>query len=96
MYRNRSLPRPPGPPMNSIDDQYQVPNISNGYLVPISSHQYNYIEPQKQDGSVSPSGDDLNEFSDHDDDMSYQCKCCLTMMITSALVMCTNCVELKL
>ena len=75
MHRNRSLPRPPGPPMNSINDQYQVPNISNGYLVPISSHQYNYIEPQTQDGSVSPSGDDLNEFSDHDDDMPYQCKC---------------------
>ena len=63
--------------MAFTEDQYQVPNISsNGYLVPISSHQYNYIEPQKQDGSLSPSGDDLNEFSDHEDDnIPYQCKC---------------------
>lgn len=76
-YRNRSLPRPPGPPVASTDEHYQLPNVSNGYLVPVSSsHQYNYIEPQQQDGSVSPSGDDLNEFSDPEEYiLPYQCEC---------------------
>ena len=83
MFRNRSLPRPPGLP-RSNDDQYQVPNISYGYLVPITSHQYHYIESSQPDGSVSPSGDDLNEFSDHEDDneIPYQCKRSKNYVIT--------------
>lgn len=82
MYRNRSLPRPPEI-LHSNDEHYQVPNITNGYLVPITSHQYHYIESSQQDGSVSPSGDDLNEFSDHEDDneIPYQCKWCKSYVL---------------
>ena len=89
-HRNRALPRPPGPPpLATTEEQYQVPNITNGYLVPICSHQYNYIEPQKQDGSLSPSGDDLNEFSDHEDDnIPYQCKHCLYHQIIRIKYVC--------
>jgi len=60
------------PPSISPDNQhYQVPNVPSEYLVPVASHEYNYIVPQPND--MSPDEGDFSEPED-DYDGSISCK----------------------